>query len=279
VTRIITHYLLQSSPRELNLSYTTRAATLHALQHTTHPSAFQPVITLIETQLRHQSHPNFIRWSICNGNAPKIFFVRTMGNGHTIAGFIVAILLTLSHASRWWRISCAPLWFIGIATLVAAYKGLCVVLHSNHTRNLKPWEDPASSYAAFTDDPSNVHAGVNPGSSTPFNIDGTPNMSSGGSDSIELEKEGRSSAHSYTDYTTDNYVFGENNAGYVHEPWVEGYKKKNVLRKVFETSVKVQDQTIRVLQDRIARMAQLWAGLWTIVLTVVFVALPKGNFY
>lgn len=104
-------------------------------------------------------------------------------------------------------------------------------------------------------------------------------MSTKGSDSIELEKEGRSSTPSYTDYTTDSYVFGENNAGYIHEPWVEGYKKKGVLRKVFETSVKVQDQTVRVLQDRIARMAQVWAGIWTIVLTVVFVALPKGNFY
>jgi len=202
-----------------------------------------------------------------------------MGIAHTILGFVIAILLTLSRASRWWRIFAAPIWFLGIATLVAAYKGLCVVLHSNHTRNLKPWEDPASSYAAFTDDPSNVHAGVNPGSSTPFNVDGTLNMSTKGSDSIELEKEGRSSTPSYTDYTTDSYVFGENNAGYIHEPWVEGYKKKGVLRKVFETSVKVQDQTVRVLQDRIARMAQVWAGIWTIVLTVVFVALPKGNFY
>jgi len=41
----------------------------------------------------------------------------------------------------------------------------------------------------------------------------------------------------------------------------------------------VQESSVKVLQDRIARQSQAWAGLLTLVLTVVFVALPRGNFY
>jgi hypothetical protein len=52
-----------------------------------------------------------------------------MGVTHNALGFIIAIVLTLSRASRWWRIFEAPVWWLGIPTMVAAYKGLCVILH------------------------------------------------------------------------------------------------------------------------------------------------------
>jgi len=140
INRVMRHYLAFGSPRELNLSHKDRALCLHALQHTTHPSALLPAVKIAETALRGQSHPNFVRWSICNGNKPRVFFVRTMGVSNILFGFVIAVLLTLSRASRWWRIFAAVEWFIGISTMVCAYKGLCIIMHHSHTRNLRPWE-------------------------------------------------------------------------------------------------------------------------------------------
>ena len=103
----------------------------------------------------------------------------------------------------------------------------------------------------------------------------TPDLSSSGYDSLE---KGRSPAGSF-EYTSDAYVFGGGNEEYVHAEWVDTYRKKGVLRKIFETSVRVQESSVKVLQDRIAKQSQAWAALCTLVLTVVFVALPRGNFY
>lgn len=66
-----------------------------------------------------------------------------------LAGFIVAIILTLSTAGRGWRALAALCWFPGIATLFAAMKGMCVVLHGMHHRHVRPWE-------LFDDADSNV---------------------------------------------------------------------------------------------------------------------------
>jgi hypothetical protein len=139
------HYLAFNAPRELNLSHKDRALCLHALQHTTHPSALAPAVTIAEAALRGQSHPNFIRWSICNGNKPRVVFVRAMAFSHVIFGFLIAIPLTLSRASRWWRIFAAPVWWFGLSGLIAAYRGVCVILHKGHGRHLRPWEQDIDS--------------------------------------------------------------------------------------------------------------------------------------
>ena len=68
INRIIDHYLAAGAPRELRLSQEDRAAVLQALRYTTHPSAFNLVKRMLDATLRNVSHPNFIRWSICNGN-------------------------------------------------------------------------------------------------------------------------------------------------------------------------------------------------------------------
>src|ERR1700761_3634976 len=123
INRIITIYIAENSPRELNLSGRERTAVLHALQNTTHPSAFRLVITSVEYSLRRQAHPNFVRWTICNGNRPRVVFARGLGVGGIVGGFVADLLITLSSASRPWRILPFLGWFIGIATLIAAWKG------------------------------------------------------------------------------------------------------------------------------------------------------------
>ncbi len=100
---------------------------LQALSATTHPSAFQEVSRTVEWTLRHQAHPNFIRWTICNGNRPRVIFARGLGIGGIVGGIISIILLTVSDAGRGWRAMAAIPFFIGIATLFAAWKGMCVV--------------------------------------------------------------------------------------------------------------------------------------------------------
>ena len=127
MTRVITVYIADGAPRQLNLSSRERTALLHALEVTTHPSAFRNVVKTVEWSLRHQAHPNFIRWSICNGNRPRVIFARGLGIGGVVAGIITGILITLSTAGRGWRVLSLIPFMIGIATLIAAVKGMCVV--------------------------------------------------------------------------------------------------------------------------------------------------------
>lgn len=140
INRIITIYIVDGGPRQLNLSSKERNALLHALENTTHPSAFRHVATTVEWSLRCQAHPNFIRWTICNGNRPRVVFARGLGIGGIVGGLVVDIVLTLSSAPRAWRVIALILYVIGISTLIAAWKGMCVVLHGMHHRHLRPWE-------------------------------------------------------------------------------------------------------------------------------------------
>lgn len=140
ITRIISIYIADGGTRQLNLSSKERNALLHALQNTTHPSAFREVVTTVEWSLRCQAHPNFIRWTIYNGNRPRVVFARGLGIGGIVGGLITATVITLSSASRSWRALSLIGFLIGISTLIAAWKGMCVVLHGMHHRHLRPWE-------------------------------------------------------------------------------------------------------------------------------------------
>ncbi|CZS87946.1 hypothetical protein WAI453_000334 [Rhynchosporium graminicola] len=264
INRIMRHYLAFTAPRELNISHKDRAQCLHALQHTTHPSALAPAVNIAEAALRGQSHPNFIRWSICNGNKPRVFFVRTMGVSNIIIGFVIAIALTLSKASRWWRIFAALEWFIGISTMVAAYKGLCVIMHHSHARNLRPWEQ----------DIDNESKEMHRNSFSSMENRAVQMASRIGDYNGKLgDEEDAASFRSSTMQT-----FGPKNC-FDNATWANKYERKSLLRKVFDKQTWTQDETLRVLQDKIVLGANLWALIITIPLTIIFVAFPKGNFF
>jgi len=184
-----------------------------------------------------------------------------MGVSNIAFGFLIAVLLTLSRASRWWRILAAVEWFIGITTMVAAYKGLCVILHHTHARNLRPWEQDIDSETG--DSRRNSFAST---------VNGTLQMANRTVD-FDESKETANFRHSHLQ------PFGPRNNYFESEDWVEKYKKKPILRKVFEKSIWTQDETLRILQDKIVLGANLWSLIITIPLTIIFVALPKGNFY
>lgn len=206
---------------------------------------------MVEANLRGQSHPNFIRWSICNGNKPRVLFVRNSGIGHVIAGFILGILLVLSGKSRWWRLFVGPLFLIGISIGVAAYKGLCVIFHSTHSRGLRPWEQ-------FGDN----------GSLTSF--DGMAD------DEATLSTDDVYSLPQRSKRAISLDTFGTSNS-YGHELWVDKYRNTPLIRKIFSQQIWVQDQTIRLLQDRIVIQSHIWSLMVTIPLTALFVALPVFN--
>jgi len=85
----------------------------------------------VEWSLRCQAHPNFIRWTICNGNRPRVIFARGLGIFGILAGIITGLILTLSSAGRAWRVMAMIGLMIGTSTLIAAWKGMCVVSHDS----------------------------------------------------------------------------------------------------------------------------------------------------
>jgi len=235
INRIISIYIADNGSRQLNLSSKERTALLHALQNTTHPSAFSDIITTVEWSLRCQAHPNFIRWTICNGNRPRVIFARGLGIFGIVAGLIVAIILTLSSAGRAWRVISLIGFFIGISTLIAAWKGMCVVLHGMHHRHLRQWELFASD-----DEPQS------------YDIK---------SDSFQ-SIDSHASSNSWED-----------------EPWVARYEKRNVIRKVFDREVWVQEPALRQIQDTIFIQAIIGALIISAVAVGIFCAIPKGNYF
>ncbi|CAI6339526.1 unnamed protein product [Periconia digitata] len=235
VTRIISIYIADGGARQLNLSSKERNKLLHALQNTTHPSAFHDVANTVEWSLRCQAHPNFIRWTICNGNLPRVVFARGLGIAGIVGGFIAALLITLSSAGRAWRVISIIGFLIGISTLIAAWKGMCVVLHGMHHRHLRPWE-------LFTSDDE----------PTSFDAKG---------DSI------------------DTLASQDSNNSYEDEPWVAKYEKRNLIRKVFDREVWIQEPALRQIQDTIFLQAILGALVLSFIIVGIFCAVPRGGFF
>ncbi|EXK34152.1 hypothetical protein FOXG_03121 [Fusarium oxysporum f. sp. lycopersici 4287] len=230
INRVISTYIMEGAPRQLNLSSSEQKAVIVALSKTTHPSAFRSVFKTVDSSLRHQAHPNFIRWSICNGNPARVFFARSLGVGLIAAGIVVGLILTLSNAGRGYRALAAIALVLGISTLVAAYKGMCVVLHGMHHRHVRPWE-------LFVD-------------------------------SENMEDAQKQSFDS----------FGSQNS-YEDEPWVVKYEKRNVVRKVFDREVWIQEPALRQIQDTIFVQAILASVLLGGIVTAIFVAVPGGHFF
>jgi MFS family permease len=158
-----------------------------------------------------------------------------LGISGIIAGLIVAIVLTCSSASRAWRVISLVGFFIGVSTLIAAWKGMCVVLHGMHHRHLRPWE-------LFTSDDE------------PQGYDS------------KIESYESINSHSSSNSWED-------------EPWVARYEKRNVIRKIFDREVWIQEPALRQIQDTIFVQAILGALVISAVAVGIFCAIPRGNLY
>lgn len=255
IDSIMHHYIVQNSPRALNLSDKDRNRCLHALQHTTHPSALAPAAHVANLILRGQSHPNFIRWSICNGNKPRVFFLRYSGILSMIGGCLFAILMILSSLSRWYRIFVSFLFLLGIAIVIASYNGLCILMHQTRVRNVRPWEQ-------FVFDQETGEA-----------CEEFRASSSSKRDGHSLE-----SARTLDKHLARYQPLGPRNS-YESESWVQKYKKSSILKKIFPRTVWSQDKTLKKMQDKIVLESCLWAMILTLILVAIIVAIPSGRFY
>lgn len=242
--RVMATYIIDGSQRQLNLSSRERQAVMRALSHTTHPSALRTLSRGIEDTLRRQAHPNFIRWTICNGNPARVTFARGLGAGSILLAAVGSVALTLSGAPRGWRALFAALWVFGIATLVTAVKGMCVVLHGLHHRHVRPWE----LFEDQEDDGDDKNAVV-----------------------LDEDRSSSSDGRSFDSFGSSN--------SYEDEPWVVKYERRNYVRKVFDREVWIQEPALRQIQDTIFLQSMLSALLGAGVLTAIFVAVPAGGFF
>ncbi|KAH9895526.1 hypothetical protein F4778DRAFT_276177 [Xylariomycetidae sp. FL2044] len=247
INRVIATYIADDAPRQLNLSSRQQKAAVQALAYTTHPSALRSVAGSIEGTLRRQAHPNFVRWSICNGNPVRTAFARCLGVGVVMLSNVGAVLVTLSGAPRGYRALFAVGWVVGIATLIAAWKGMCVVLHGLHHRHVRPWE----LFVVDTDDEESGRAAAD-----------------------EEEKGQTSPMTSCGKSSLDSFGFSNS---YEDEPWVVKYTRRNVLRKVFEREVWIQEPAVRQIQDTIFVQSILGGLLGAGILTAIFVSVPGGH--
>lgn len=240
VERITDHYLRIGAPRELNLSSRERQTVLRAVAQTTHPTAFLEVASLVETTLRYHSHRNFVRWSICNGNKPRVFALQSLAVFVLSCTLALSMVLILSHYPRWYRIAVIPICFFASVNLIAARQGLCVLLHRMKTREARPWE-------------------LGDGEKTSSDH----NLESGRTSRSDSEKRS---------------VFGPSNS-FESEPWVNQWEGRSKWQKIRIQKIKVGPGGLRNVQDRILWQAEGWGLLVTIVFTGVVCAFPVFGLY
>ncbi|KAI1456175.1 hypothetical protein F4805DRAFT_246986 [Annulohypoxylon moriforme] len=259
-TQAARHYISTSGPRKLNLTYQDRTSCMHALQHTTHPSAFLPAFLAAETTLREDSHPKFVRWSIRNSNSPRMLFARVLSTSLIILGTMLGIILILSKFHRLARLSAVPFWYIGLYILLIEGRGISIRLYMNRKRHLRPWEK------FETADSGNTQPQVNSGQAeAPNSTDTSGNKKQ---DTARVDAPTKASMQPLG---PANH-FGE-------EPWVIAYQRKLFWEKVFDISIVNRNRHLRSLQDKAVFTSLWWASFLVIILAVSFVSIPSGNLF
>lgn len=75
-----------------------------------------------------------------------------------------------------------------------------------------------------------------------------------------------------------SFASGPSNS-YEDEPWIAKYEKRNIIRKIFDRQLWIQEPALRQIQDTIFVQAILTALVFSAILSAVFVVLPKGYLY
>lgn len=75
----------------------------------------------------------------------------------------------------------------------------------------------------------------------------------------------------------DSFSTGRNS--YEDEPWVATYEKRNVIRKVFDREMWIEEPSLRQIQDTIFVQSLVAAVVVSGVLVGIFCAVPHGRFY
>ena len=73
-------------------------------------------------------------------------------------------------------------------------------------------------------------------------------------------------------------LVSNNSNSYEDEPWVARYEKRNVVRKVFDREIWVQEPAMRQIQDTIFLQAIVGGFVLSCMFVGIFCAVPKGKF-
>jgi hypothetical protein len=156
-------------------------------------------------------------------------------------------------------------WWIGASGLIAAAKGLCVILHRSHSRILRPWEDK-NDIEKFRGEISRVKSWLPSWCCSMFY------------EKRQIVQEHNPTATiSAKERMKMSYAFDFNEDGENKFTRYEENTTKAFWRKVFQRGVWVQEERLRVLQDRIILGTNLWAGIGTIVLLITVLSVPRLN--
>lgn len=191
---------------------------------------------------------------------------------------------------------CFPLFFVGIGIGIAAYKGLCVIIHKSHCRALRPWEqfaDDEGGGAAASGSSADGLYHLNDDSTSIYtsqNIHVDEEAALGHVNNHHHHHHNQNHNHKNNNVSTDDVyslsqrskkgisldTFGTSNS-FGHELWVDKYRKQSLWKKIFAKQIWVQDQTVRLIQDRIVWQSHMWSLVCSVPLTAFFVALPVGG--
>jgi hypothetical protein len=75
-----------------------------------------------------------------------------------------------------------------------------------------------------------------------------------------------------SDYTKNSFDSLGSANSYEDEPWVAKYDKRNVIRKIFDREVWIQEPALRQIQDTIFVQALLTAFVISAIITAIFLA-------
>ncbi|KAI1093377.1 hypothetical protein F5B19DRAFT_132728 [Rostrohypoxylon terebratum] len=259
-TQAARHYILTSGPRKLSLTYQDRTSCMHALQHTTHPSAFLPAFLAAEKTLRERSHPKFVYWSIRNSNNPRVLFARVSSILLLSLGFVLDVIMILSNFHRLARLSAVPFWYIGLYVLLIEGRGISIRLYMDRKRHLRPWEQ--------IETPGSEDTQPKVSASQTEALKSTDTSGNKKQDTARIEPPAKASMQPLGPANN----FGE-------EAWFIAYQRKPFWEKVFDVSVVNRNRHLRSLQDRAVFTSLLWASFLMVALTVGSVLIPSGNFY
>lgn len=275
INLIIQHYIIPGSPRELNLPYRIREHVLHALNHTTHPTAFRVVRDLVEQCLRHQSHPNFVRWAMDNGRQPRKLILKQMF-ALTILIYIMGILLLVfSGQSRWLRVALSPLLLLALSQLIFILHGFCMILLLSGVRELRPWEMFASDEEMETASHSDTLLGIpTAGKYYEQHLRRTESESSTLSPTTT---SGATTLMTMTRSLSRLNPFGGRNS-FDSEPWVDLWAKTSPWKKYQLTfsceKVAQADSMVKEFHRKVLWQSCALAVMGTILITIPVVCIP-----
>jgi len=236
--------------------------------------------------------------------------MRIAGIMLVLLGIVIDVGLILSRQHHFLRILCLLFWWPGVTVLLAALRGVCVVLHWRYTRQLRPWEQDndldngsrTGEHIVYNHG-GQVDIEDDEGDTTPFKEKACP--ISGVVDAVVVtakkhhhhsRKNTQASSVSLSSIgslgadplrKTSMQFFGPRNYDTTDEEawrWQGVYEKKSIVEKIFcprngNGCVPVQNSSVRLVQDKVVLFAVIWGGVVSAAMTVGSLFIPSVGLF